>query len=141
MCYKWRFDKSVCSVNEMLNKTECWFDPQGVAAQTVGYVKVVLLIIHAIPSIERLWRKKDASVIPTWSVVVRTTMAVLSVISGVMICQIPEMVGGGGALIIFSVLIAGMIKFDKKRNKAPNQDAENCRIKEKKKEDPVCDQV
>jgi hypothetical protein len=86
-------------------------DPQGAEAQAVGYAKVALVVAHAVPSMVKIWRKQDASVVPSWSLAFRTVLGALSAVFGVLICQLPEVVGGLGSLAVFAVIIAAKIKF------------------------------
>lgn len=86
-------------------------DPQGVAAQTVGYVKLVLLVAHAIPSAVKVWKERDGSLVPTKSLAIRTVLALLSVAFGVAICQLPEIIGGAASFIVFATIIAAKIRF------------------------------
>lgn len=88
------------------------FDPQGIPAQTVGYIKVNAMIIHAIPSARKIWMQRNPSVVPICSLSIGTVMAALSIVSGILICQIPELVGGAASFIVFSIIIAAELNYN-----------------------------
>jgi uncharacterized protein with PQ loop repeat len=89
-------------------------DPQGVAAQVAGYAKTVLTVVHAVPSAVESWRTKNPDTVPTASLVLRTLLSLISIVFGVLICQVPELGAGAGSLAVFLAIFIAKGVFRKR---------------------------